>query len=229
MSMKCNQKNIYIRQLFFRLCLPLCLIFILPHQISAQDKKAISQEAIWSPSEMVIQNMGESCEHGGEYFVKKMIKAGASPSSVNFTRTLMKNDFSFCYMKSFQEMGQVDHVIIDCPFMNSPEHALLVNGKPSIVQPGDKKFLDRIDLTRHPKYSAIIKKYPKAELWFEGNLEKMVKTADDGQRFIWRHRILNGCHACENAGTATIAYDFDKNGKFKGVRLLELSKEDLCQ
>ncbi len=218
---------------FFRLCLPLCFIFILPCQISAQDKtaeqKLFGSDAMWSPSETVIQNMGESCAHGGECFVKKMIKAGASPSSVNFTRTLMKNDFPFCYMKSFQEMGQVDYVMIDCPFMNSPEHALLVNGKPSIVQPGDSKYLRKIDLKKHPKYSAIIKRYPQAELWFEGNLEKMVKTADGGQRFIWRHRILNGCHACENAGTATIAYDFDKNGKYKGVKLLELSQEDLCQ
>ncbi len=227
--MKYNRMNICLKQSIFCLCLPLFFIFILPCQIFAQDKKAISQDAMWSPSEAVIQKMGESCEHGGECFVKKMIKAGASPSSVNFTRTLMKNDFPFCYMKSFQEMGQVDHVMIDCPFMNSPEHALLVNGKPSIVQPGDKKYLDRIDLKKHPKYSAIIKKYPRAELWFEGNLEKMVKTADGGQRFIWRHRILNGCHACENAGTATIAYDFDKNGKYKDVKLLELSQEDLCQ
>lgn len=102
-------------------------------------------------------------------------------------------------------MGQVDQVMIDCPFMaNTMEFTLLVNGKPSIVLPGDKKYLDKIDLTKHPKYSAIIKKYPRAELWFEGNLEKMVITSDGGQRFIWRHRILNGCHACEIAGTATV-------------------------
>jgi hypothetical protein len=127
-------------------------------------------------------------------------------------------------------MGQVDQVMIDCPFMaNTMGFTLLVNGKPSIVLPGDKKYLDKIDLTKHPKYSAIIKKYPRAELWFEGNLEKMVITSDGGQRFIWRHRILNGCHACEIAGTATVAYDFDKNGKYKGVHLLGLSEEDLCQ
>jgi hypothetical protein len=63
---------------------------------------------------------------------------------------------------------------------------------------GDSKYLHKIDLTKHPKYLAITKKYPRAELWFEGNLEKVVKTADGDQRFIWRHRILNGCHACEN-------------------------------
>ena len=98
---------------------------------------------------------------------------------------------------------------------------------PDFVSPN--KYLDKINLTKHPKYSAIIKKYPRAVLWFEGNLEKMVKSADGGQRFIWRHRIFNGCHSCEIAGTATVAYDFDKNGKYNGVQLLKLSEEDLCQ
>jgi hypothetical protein len=219
---------------FILLCVSLFFIFILPHQISAQDKtankKVFGPEAIWAPSETVIQNIGKSCENGGDCFISKMIEAGASPSSVKFTKTLIKKDFPFCFMKFYKEMGQVDQVMVDCPFMaNTMGFTLLVNGKPSIFLPGDSKYLDKIDLRKDPKYSTIIKKYPRAELWLEGNLEKVVKSADGGQRFIWRHRILNGCRACEIAGTVTVAYDFDRNGKYKGVHLLELSEEDLCQ
>ena len=232
--MKCNRDHHFLILSFFLLCLSSFFIFIFPHQVSAQDKsadkKAFGPDAVWVPSDTVIQNMGKSCENGGDCFIKKMIEAGASPSSVKFTKTLIKKGFPFCFMKSYQEMGQVDQVMVDCPFMaNTMGFTLLVNGKPSVFQPGDSKYLDKIDLTKDPKYSTIIKKYPKAELWFEGNLEKMVKSADGDQRFIWRHRILNGCHACEIAGTATVAYDFDRNGKYKGVHLLELSEDDLCQ
>ena len=68
-------------------------------------------------------------------------------------------------------MGRVDQAMIGFPFMaKTMGFTLLVNGKPSIVLPGDKKYLDKIDLTKRPKYLAIIKKYPSAELWFEGNL-----------------------------------------------------------
>ena len=231
--MKTNRDFHVSRLSIFLLCLSLFAMCI-PSQISAQDKtagkKTFGAESIWKPMDKIIQNIGKSCENGGDCFISKMIEEGASPAAVEFTKTLINKDFPFCFMSSFQEMGQVDQVMVDCPFMaNTMGFTLLVNGKPSIVLPGDKKYLDKIDLTKHPKYSAIIKKYPRAELWFEGNLEKMVKTSDGGQSFIWRHRILNGCHACEIAGTATVAYDFDKNGKYKGVHLLGLSEEDLCQ
>ena len=216
-----NANRDYFVSIFpvFLLCLSLFAMCI-PSQISAQDKvaekKTIGAEAIWKPTDNIIQNIGKSCENGGDCFISKMIEAGASPSSVEFTKTLINKDFPFCFMKSFQEMGHVDLVMVDCPFMaNTMGFTLLVNGNPSIFLPGNSKYL--------------IKKYPHAEIWFDGKLDRTITSADGGQRFIWKHKILNGCRACEVAGTATVSYDFDKNGKYKGVQLLKLSEEDLCQ
>lgn len=215
----------------FLLCLSLFVIAI-PSQISAQDKvvakKTFGAEAIWRPTDAIIQNMGKLCEHGGDCFISNMIEAGACPAAVEFTKALINNDFPFCFMKSFQEMGRVDQVMVDCPFMaNTMGFTLLVNGNPLIFLPGDRKYLDKIDLTKDSKYSTIIKKYPHAELWLDGKLDRMITSADGGQSIIWRHKLLNGCRACEVAGSATVAYDFDGNGNYKGVQLLKLSEEEL--
>ena len=230
-----NANRDYFVSIFpvFLLCLSLFAMCI-PSQISAQnkvaEKKTIGAEAIWKPTDNIIQNIGKSCENGGDCFISKMIEAGASPSSVEFTKTLINKDLPFCFMKSFQEMGHVDLVMVDCPFMaNTMGFTLLVNGNPSIFLPGNSKYLDKIDLTKNPMYSTIIKKYPHAEIWLDGKLDRTITSADGGQRFIWKHKILNGCRACEVAGTATVSYDFDKNGKYKGVQLMKLSEEDLCQ
>lgn len=115
--MKCNRDRHFLILSVFLLCLFSFFIFIFPHQVSAQDKaddkKAFESDAVWVPSETVIQNMGKSCENGGDCFIKKMIEAGASPSSVKFTKALIKKGFPFCFMKSYQEMGQVDQVMVD--------------------------------------------------------------------------------------------------------------------
>lgn len=151
------------------LCLSLFVICI-PSQIFAQDKvaekKVFGAEAIWKPTDTIIQNMGKLCENGGDCFISKMIEAGASPASVEFTKTIVNNDFPFCFMKFFQEMGLVDQVTVDCPFMaNTMGFTMLINGNPLIFLPGDRKYLDKIDLTKDPIYSTIIKKYLHAELW----------------------------------------------------------------
>ena len=44
-----------------------------------------------------------------------------------------------------------------------------------------------------------------------------------GQRFIFSFVLLNGCHACEVAGYARVAFDFSPAGKFLGTKLLRLT------
>jgi hypothetical protein len=34
---------------------------------------------------------------------------------------------------------------------------------------------------------------------------------------------MNGCSACEKAGSAIVTYNFDKTGKYIGVKLLGLN------
>ena len=46
-----------------------------------------------------------------------------------------------------------------------------------------------------------------------------------GQRFIFSFVLLNGCHACELAGHAQVAFDFSAAGRFLGTKLLRLTEK----
>jgi len=187
--------------------------------------KAIGADAVWHPGSLVIRQIGQVCPQGGGCFIDEMRKAGASAPAVQFTERLIAHGFPFCFMRSFEALGRVDMVKVDCPFMaNTMGFTLLVNGSPLIVSLGDKKILADIDLRQAPQYASIIQKYAKAEIWPDGAFVAMKKRADGGQRFIWKHKLLNGCRACEFAGTAIVAYDFDCTGHFRGVKLLALRK-----
>lgn len=194
--------------------------------VSIAGEKAIDSSAIWKPDETSIDDMRKSCKQGGDCFVSKMVSAGAPAAVVDFTKYLLKSDYPFCYMSSFREMGKVDMALVDCPFMaNTMGFTLLVNGNPQVVLPGDAKFLKKINIRNDPLYKPIRKKYPRAGLWMEGDFVKLTKTLEGGQRFIWEHKLLNGCRACDVAGSATVSYDFDQTGKFIGVKLIRLNNK----
>lgn len=190
----------------------------------AAGEKPVDASAIWKPDEAAIDDMRRSCPQGEDCFVQKMAAAGAPAAALEFTRFLLAKDFPFCYLSSFREMGKVDLALVDCPFMaNTMGFTLLVNGDPRVVLPGDAVYLKKIDIRRDPLYQSIRKKYRKAGIWMEGDFVKLTKNMEGGQRFIWEHRLLNGCRACDVAGSATVSYDFDPAGKFIGAKLVRLN------
>lgn len=195
----------------------------------AEGLTDIGRGSIWKPDDKKIADMREECSKDvypafDDCLLEKMKEFGASAKALEFTQLLMKAEYPFCFMSAFREMGKVDAAEVSCPFMaNTMGFTLLVNGDPRIFQPGNYEYLKNIDISKDPRYPAIIKKFPKAELWFKGNLITMNKAINGGQQFVWEHLIMNGCSACEVAGSAIITYDFDKTGKFIGVKLLKLN------
>ena len=212
------------------LCFMMAFLFVTINGsvMQAQELSVIGPESIWKPGDEKIAQMREECAKDiypvfEKCLIEKMQKYGASPKALEFTRLLMKEEYPFCFMSSFHNTGIVDVTEVSCPFMaNTMGFTLLVNGNPRIVQPGKQEYLDGIDISKDPLYPSIIKRFPKATLWFRGNFVKMENTPRNGQRFVWKHSVMNGCSACEVAGSATVAYDFDKTGRFAGTKLLML-------
>jgi ketosteroid isomerase-like protein len=60
-------------------------------------------------------------------------------------------------------------------------------------------------------------------LWGHPEFEKMLLLPTGGQRFIITYALLNGCHACEVAGSAHVAFDFDRAGNLLRTHLLGLT------
>ena len=202
----------------------MAIVFLsVPCPAPVWGEETFGTDAVWHPPGTVMRRIGEACPQGGACFIEEMIKAGASAPAVNFTRFLQENDYPFCFMRSFQAMGKVGIVRVDCPFMaNTMGYTLLVNGSPAIFRFGDKPYLDALNLKKDPRFTALLRKYARADIWPDGAFVAMQQLTDEGQRFIWKHKLLNGCRACEFAGLAVVAYDFDRHGRFCGVKLLTI-------
>jgi hypothetical protein len=192
-------------------------------QVAAKSNE-IGPKAIWNPPQEVWGRMQEVCSSGGvECVASFMRRAGASPQAIAFTR-LLKDEG---YMTSFSEMGKVDLVSVFYPFRaNTNDAILLVNGTPQVIDLEDLDKLGKIDIRRDPLYPSLARRFPEIELWGNPQFETSQRIPTGGQRIIIKYVLLNGCHACEIAGYAHIAFDFDSTGTFRGLRLLRLSRPE---
>ncbi len=208
-----------------------CCIFFLAglatYAASAQkrNEEAFDAHAAFQPGMSAMQAMRETCAKGpgrefGACFVKQMQAAGASPQAVAFMRAIHNDGF----MRDFTEAGQVDIAFADFPFAaNENQHALLVNGKPRLIDVDDYSVIPRKDLPGNPEYAGLLKKFPDISV-FPGDRAgtKFITaetTSDGGQRFVVPYVLVNGCHACARVGKLELAFDFDKAGNFLGAKV----------
>lgn len=149
-----------------------------------------------------------------------MRRGGASPAAIAFTRRLDGD----AYAESFRKMGRVDLISVFYPTRaNTNQVYFMVNGTPPLVSAED--HLGHIDITKDPRYPAIVKKFPKIMLWGGGPVFKeMQRLPKGGQRFVLAYFLLNGCHACKVGGSAYVAFDFNARGTFEGTKLLRLTE-----
>jgi hypothetical protein len=199
----------------------------LPQQRSVGEHSwnAFGKDAVWNPSEQALKQMAQNCGSirdpiaAGRCVASEMQGLGASNQAIAFTQ-LLKSEV---YMTHFHESGKVDFAEV-CPFTyNSPElceREVFVNGIPRIVDPFDHIFT--IGIRNHPSYPPLARRFPDVRI--HGRYSFRLKRSLPGgrQRFVYDLTLVNGCRACEIAGEASIGFDFDRQGRFIGVRLLEL-------
>jgi len=82
-----------------------------------------------------------------------------------------------------------------------------------------------LDIRTDPHYSEIAERYPNAMLFsIVDKLPQVEQPGPDGSgiRLILRFQLLNGCHACERAGYAYVAYDFSDTGALMNTSIESL-------
>jgi hypothetical protein len=209
-----------------------------PQLASAEESKysssTVASEAWtdWRDCSMLFDTLKElNCA------LEKMKQSGASQESMDFVRELAerKEGEGIGWLGEFREMGRVDLGSVEFPFRANTNTAFfLLNGSPSLIstelgctvgggwhQPCQRK--GAVDISQDPNYSRLKSQYPNLELWPAGaDFKSAQAKADGGQRFIFSYILVNGCHACYVGNRAEVAFDFDRNGKFTGIKLLKL-------
>ncbi len=147
-----------------------------------------------------------------------MQKHNASAQAIAF------NKYSRGWIKDFKTYGKITVIYAAIPGADYSDGYFIINNQGSIINVDDYAILSEIDITKNPHYKEIIQRFPSASLW-PGNHQSFPDVAtspENSPRFIFTYSLLNGCHACEIAGTAKIAFDFDNGGQFINAQLVDL-------
>ncbi len=186
---------------------------------------ALGVDAVWSPPEHFLAKFHAACDALGgarfsECFVAQMRKQGAPPAAVAFARRVDGQG----YLAAFREIGRVDVAFAEYPFRaNENAVCLLVNGRPPVIDVDDLSGLDRQALAANPEYAALARSHPRVTL-FPGNRGSArgpaaLRLSGGGQRFVVSYSLRDGCHACKIVGEAELRFEFDVEGRFRGVEI----------
>jgi hypothetical protein len=164
------------------------------------------------------------------------IASSAPPAAASFSRMLFEQPSgNVGIMTAFKDYGPVDAAQILYPLRANDNYALLlVNGDPNFIDVDDLQKLDRAALEKDPKYQALKKKYPGADLWpgdRSGNnpWPQAKPLSGGGTQFIVSYLLINGCHACARVGYVRFAWEFDSSGKFLRTTYISSGKNPRIQ
>lgn len=84
-----------------------------------------------------------------------------------------------------------------------------------------------LDIRKEVHYPQIAARYPKVQLFsiVDKLPEAQARKDAPGLRLILRFLLLNGCHACERAGYADVAYDFSDSGVLQATTIFSMVPE----
>ena len=177
-------------------------------------------ESVWSPDSESQMKILQCISMGKKNCLLDIMKtSGASPAAINVADILDGEG----YLSSFEEKGAVDLAIITYPYRaNDNFQPVLINGKPQLI------FVEEfgeIDITNDVLYPSLIGRYPQMMKWPGDSRYVGIENPHTGKiSYYFAYNLVNGCHACEIVGTVLVAFDFKKNAKFIGTRLVGLSE-----
>lgn len=148
-----------------------------------------------------------------------MQSKGANDQSIAFLK------YASGWITEDQAHGNITIVHAFIPAADHDDGYFVISNDGTILDVDDATILNDIDITKNTAYQTIIKNYPSATIW-PGNHQgfpDVTTSPQNSPRLIFTYTLLNGCHACEIAGTAKIAFDFDDDGRFLGATLIDLS------
>lgn len=186
----------------------------------------ITKDAVWNIDKLAVQAAKQRCTDPGDRrvedcFIDAMQNMGASPEALAFTRCFGGGAF----VRRFRETGRVDIAYIVYPFRaNENSGVLLVNGDPPIMDVDEMYALPTEAMEQDKTFMAIRKAYPKVTIWPGDRSPRHYPVVEalpeGGQAFIIPYTLRNLCHACDVVGTAFFSFDFDREGKYIGIRFL---------
>lgn len=225
---------------FLRMTAAALLLFVTVGVGLAQNApQPITAAAVWKMPDAARTNILKKCGDAtqppsfADCFINQMAANGASAQAVAFTRALYKaSNGDVGIMNGFQKVGPVDIAWVNYPLRANTNYGLLfVNGQPPILNVEDLKLLDQTGMEQSPQFQNTKSQFPKVAVW-PGDRDGTTwpnsqQRSSGGIEFTVGYPLLNGCHACERAGTVMFNWKFDATGKFQGTSFIGMTPPPL--
>ncbi len=102
--------------------------------------------------------------------------------------------------------------------------AFFIAAKDRVFNIDDYSNLSQLDIKSQVNYAQLAKQFPNIGIWPGNHTYPKSETLAGGiTQLVFTYSLLNGCHACELAGIANVAFNFDQDGNYLGEQLLSLS------
>jgi hypothetical protein len=179
----------------------------------------IQPNAVWQiPDKLHEQcNQTNSPDDYLDCMITGMQKAKASAQAI----AMMK--FSRGTVIDNKKMGNVTVLRVAVPAADHSEEFYVINNNGDLIDVDDQAILSGIEISKASNYQSILQKYPSVSLWPGNHQYPVENDLPSGiTQLVFTYSLLNGCMACELAGIAKVALNFDSVGNFQGAQLLSL-------
>ncbi|HEY4950001.1 MAG TPA: protease inhibitor I42 family protein [Candidatus Acidoferrales bacterium] len=194
-----------------------------PHPVTR-----VGAAAVWNPPADTLAALRLKCgeadpTHIERCFLNEMKAAGASPEALAFAESLATS-LGVVYLRAFRHVERVDVAYIEYAFRaNELEGVLLVNGNPTPIDVDDDRFTIDAEMRKNAAYAALAEPYPHISVLpgdrFDDKLPTVTSIGWGTQSFLVQYTLRDGCRACAEIGTATVAFNFDTQGNFQSARV----------
>jgi hypothetical protein len=177
-------------------------------------------EATWNPEQEAIRGL-HGCQYQAFTCVQQVMQQhGATPDAIAFYR------LTAWFLSGLQDTGRVQLGTILNPWRaNENSQPALLGGIPAIVYPEQEATRLNLEgeLEHNADYTALKATHPDAMFWPSSpSFEGLDTSPQGGQRFVFRYRVLAGCHACATLAEVRVGFDFTPDGTYQSFRLLNL-------
>lgn len=181
----------------------------------------VNSNAIWNPSAKTLQTVKQLCIKNPsnylECFNDAMHDVGASSQALAF------NKYTNGWITRYQQYGKIFLIYAQVLAADYSDAIYFINTQGAVINIDDWDILQTLAYGQNLQYAELKNKYPKMFLSMSNHQSvKLASLPNNVQRFIFQYPLVNGCHACAVVGYANIGWDFDSNGNFINLSLLDI-------
>jgi hypothetical protein len=131
------------------------------------------------------------------------------------------------YINKIDQHGNIAIITANVVAADHNQEIFIINKDGDFINPNTAASSQEIGnlLSKEPLFKALGKNGYHPMSFLQTDVAPQIKINTDGQQAVVFSYRLTNCMACENAGVANISYNFENNGKFKDISVINITAD----